>query len=42
MVKHQIKLSVADQMKQDITGKQVVAPGGSGDYLIFLGVQFRL
>ena len=41
-IKHDIKLSVTDEEKGQITGAPVIAPGGSGDYLIFVGAQFRL
>jgi hypothetical protein len=41
-IKHDIKLSVTDEKKGEITNAPVVSPGGSGDYLIFLGAQFRL
>ena len=41
-IKHDIKLSVTDEKKGEVTGVPVIAPGGSGDYLIFIGAQFRL
>jgi len=41
-IKHDIKLSVTDKQKAEITNLPVVSPGGSGDYLIFVGAQFRL
>jgi len=41
-IKHDIKLSVTDEQKSEITNLPVVSPGGSGDYLIFVGAQFRL
>jgi hypothetical protein len=38
-VSHEIKKSVPDKLNPN---QAVTGPGGSGDYLIFLGVQFRL
>jgi hypothetical protein len=41
-VSHKIDISVPDKKKELITGVPLVAAGGSGDYMIFLGVQFLL
>ncbi len=41
-VSHSIRTSVPDQIKGEVLNQTIVAPGGSGDYLIFLGFQVRL
>jgi hypothetical protein len=41
-IAHEIKMSVPDQMKSEYQTTPVVAPGGAGDYLLFIGIQFRL
>ncbi len=42
IVAHSIKQNVPDKNISKITGVYTVGPGGSGDYQIFLGVQFKL
>ncbi len=41
-IAHSIKQNLVDKKVSDITGVYTVGPGGSGDYQIFLGVQFQL
>jgi hypothetical protein len=41
-IKNDIKLSVTDEARAKIINAPVIAPGGSGEYLIFVGAQFRL
>jgi len=40
-ISHEIKQNVPDKKATEITGVYLSSPGGSGDYMVFLGVQFR-
>jgi Putative MetA-pathway of phenol degradation len=40
-IDHEVKQNVPDKKVSEMTGVYVSSPGGSGDYMVFLGVQFR-
>jgi hypothetical protein len=40
IVSHSIVQNIVDKNTSNITGVYTIGPGGSGDYQIFLGVQF--
>ena len=42
LLSHEIKQNVQDIKQTNATGVYILSPGGSGDYQIFLGVQFQL
>ena len=42
IVSRNIKQNIPDKFKTAYTGVYTVTPGGSGDYQVFLGVQFKL
>jgi hypothetical protein len=40
-ISHEVKQNVPDKKASEITGVYLSSPGGSGDYMVFMGVQFR-
>jgi len=42
IVSREIKQNIPDKFKTAYTGVYTITPGGSGDYQVFLGVQFKL
>jgi len=41
IVSREIKQNLPDKFKTKYTGVYTLTPGGSGDYQVFLGVQFK-
>ena len=42
MVEHEVKQNLVDKKITEITGVYTVSAGGTGDYQVFLGVQFKV
>lgn len=42
VIKRMIKQNIPDKLATQITGTYTISPGGSGNYLLFAGIAFRL